>query len=114
MSDEKPMEELSPAEAQVLSDRLNQYSREFDQRCMEKHALGEEKYGPGTWLKIDNLEHALDEIVDLGNYVRFAFIKLRALQDNILSIQEGNKSVAQPIEGMEMLGKAGFVSKGEQ
>jgi hypothetical protein len=110
----KNFDDLTETESKALQERLNGYSREFDQRCIEKHELGEQKYGAGTWLGIDTLEHALDEIVDMGNYIRFAYIKLRAMQDGILqTIAEGNKSTADPQPGMEMLGKAGFISKGD-
>lgn len=95
-----------------FGDRINQYSAEFDQRCFEKHQLGEEKYGPGTWLGIDTIEHALDEIVDMGNYVRMAYIKLRLVQDGIATIAEGTKETASPLAGKEMLGKGSIISGG--
>jgi hypothetical protein len=82
-----------------IADLINQLSAEYDQRCMEKHALGEEKYGAGTWLKVDTIEHALDEIVDMGNYVRMSYIKLRMLQMRVAEvIQEGTGVTAQAKE----------------
>jgi hypothetical protein len=95
-----------------IADKINQFSREFDDRCFSKHELGEEKYGPGTWLGIDTIEHALDEVVDLGNYVRMTFIKLRLLQEGLVRIQEGSKETAAPIAGKEMLGKDSILGHG--
>jgi hypothetical protein len=91
-----------------IADKINQFSREFDDRCFAKHELGEEKYGPGTWLGIDTMEHALDEIVDLGNYVRMTFIKLRMLQEGIAAMQ-ADGSTAAPLPGKEMLGHASII-----
>lgn len=94
-----------------IADKINEYSREFDERCFHKHTLGEEKYGPGTWLGIDTIEHALDEVVDMGNYIRMTYIKLRLLQDGLVRIQT-DRSTAAPIAGKEMLGKQGTLFQG--
>lgn len=61
-------------------------SREFDDRTMERHAMGAEKYGPGKFLMVDTLEEALNEVLDLGNYSRYTFIKLRLLQEQLKSM----------------------------
>jgi len=71
--------------------------------------MGEKKYGPGTWLGVDNLEMAIEEIIDLANYARFAFIKLRMLQELLVT----DKSTEKPLKGMEMLGKDAFTSSRE-
>jgi hypothetical protein len=70
-----------------LEDKINQYALEYDQKTYERHIAGEEKYGVGTWLKIDTLQHAMDEVLDLGNYAKFTFIKLRLLQDKLVEFQ---------------------------
>lgn len=95
-------------DAKELEDRINQLSREYDDRCWAKHEAGEEKYGPGTWLTVDTIEHALDEIVDMGNYVRMSYIKLRLWQEGLAKMQEGTKQTAQALPGMENVGKIGF------
>lgn len=92
-----------------LAAKINQFSAEFDERCFAKHEMGEEKYGPGTWLGIDTIEHALDEIVDMGNYVRMSYIKLRLLQERIVAFQ-ADGSTALPAPGKEMLGKAAIMN----
>lgn len=90
-----------------LIKEINDYSKEFDIRCQQRHEMGEKKYGPGTWLAIDNLEMAIEEVIDLGNYIRFTFCKLRLLQESLArkATELADKSTAKPIPGNEMLGK---------
>jgi hypothetical protein len=35
---------------------------------------------------VDTLEEAMQEIIDLSNYARYTYIKLRALQDRLPEI----------------------------
>jgi hypothetical protein len=86
--------------AQQIAEQLTAYSDEFDASCENRHQLGAEKYGPGKFLMVDTLEEALDEIVDLANYARFTYIKLRMLQEAI--IQQGTDT--------GVLGADGFMS----
>lgn len=62
---------------------LQHLSNEFDAVCMERHDAGAEKYGPGKFLLVDTIEEALEEIVDLANYARYSFIRLRLVQEQI-------------------------------
>jgi hypothetical protein len=94
-----------------IADKINEYSAEYDLRTYERHEMGEEKYGAGAWLGIDTIEHAIAEVLDLGNYARMTFIKLRMLQDQITSFQS-DKSEALPIPGKEMLGKGNIMTGG--
>jgi hypothetical protein len=66
--------------------KLEAYSEEFDRRCEARHEMGSEKYGPGKFLMVDTLEEAMQEIIDLSNYARYTYIKLRALQDRLPEI----------------------------
>jgi hypothetical protein len=94
-----------------LIELLARFSAEYDERCRLKKELGEEKYGTGTWLGIDTLEHAMDEIVDLGNYARFTFIKLRFLQEKIHTII-ADATTASPLPGKANLGKDAIFNPG--
>lgn len=94
-----PTSEHSTEKLQALSD-------EYDERCLQRHLMGEQKYGAGTWMGIDTIEMAIEEVIDMGNYLRFTFIKLRLLQEAV----QADKSTAKPIEGNEMLGKDAFTS----
>lgn len=85
---------------------MQKYSDEFDARCQERHLMGEKKYGAGTWVNVDTLEMAIEEIIDLSNYARFSFIKLRMLQETLGT----DKSTETPLPGNEMMGKDTFMS----
>lgn len=74
----------APDEEQVnLAEYVVELSEEFETRTAERHAMGAEKYGPGKFLTVDTLEMALEEILDLANYARYTFIKLRLLQESL-------------------------------
>ena len=62
---------------------LQQLSNEFDARCQERHEKGAQKYGEGTFLDVDTLEMAIEEVLDLANYARYTFVKLRLLQESL-------------------------------
>jgi len=93
------------SEASDMVEALNGYNQEFDQRCLERHEMGEKKYGAGTWMNVDNFEMAIEEVIDLSNYVRFTFIKLRMLQDNLQDVLAAKGTTAKPKPGNEMMGK---------
>lgn len=62
-------------------------SDEFDTIAAERHRMGAEKYGPGKFLTVDTIEECLFEVVDLANYARYTFIKLRLLQESLRAMQ---------------------------
>jgi hypothetical protein len=64
---------------------LDQLSTEYDIRTHERHEMGEEKYGAFKWLGVDTLEEAMQEVLDLGNYARYTYMKLALLK---LALQE--------------------------
>lgn len=63
-----------------LAELLTQADQAFVNSCQARHEKGEEKYGPMTFLEVDTLEMAMEEVVDLANYARYTFIKLYMLQ----------------------------------
>jgi hypothetical protein len=73
---------LKPEE-EVLAEKVADFSEEFDKMCQQRHDMGEKKYGPGKFLNVDTMDEALMEIVDLANYARYTFVKVRLLQDRI-------------------------------
>jgi hypothetical protein len=94
-----PQEKLN----KLLADCVIEGERRYD--------AGQQKYGPNTYLNIDTLQHAIDEVVDLFNYARFTYVKLRLLQEGLVnSLREDGQvtypmgKVATPI-GPEMPGK---------
>lgn len=68
--------------------------------------MGEKKYGAGTWMRVDTLEMLIEELIDMMNYLRFTYVRVRAMQEML----ETDKSTESALEGMEMLGKDSFVS----
>jgi hypothetical protein len=83
-----------------LADKIAEFSAEFDTKCYERHVAGEDKYGAGTWLTIDTLQHAMDEVLDLANYARFTYIKLRMLQEKLVEFQ-ADQSIAKAKPGYD-------------
>lgn len=94
-----------------IADRIQELNEEFDQRTFERHEMGEEKYGAGTWLGVDTIESAMEEVLDLANYARYTYVKLGLLRDGLAKIQTDAVSNA-PLAGKEMLGKQGDLHMG--
>jgi hypothetical protein len=86
---------------EALQEKINEYALDYDRKTFERHVAGEEKYGAGTWLGIDTVEHALDEVLDMGNYVKFTYIKLRLMQDGLKDLFEADKSIAHAQPGYD-------------
>ena len=99
-----------PDDDTPVAEIIQGYSDELDKRCHERFLMGERKYGPGTWMKLDTLEMAIEELIDLMNYGRFTYIRLRCMQEMLKT----DNSTAQPLPGMEMLGKDAFISSERQ
>lgn len=68
--------------------------------------MGAQKYGEGTWLNVDTLESCIEELIDMANYIRYTYLKLRLMQEGLGT----DKTTNTPIAGKEMLGKDAFIS----
>lgn len=101
----KEVKDFTPEELKMYIQAL---SDEFDKRCQARHEMGEEKYGAGTWLGIDSVEMAIEELIDLANYTRFAFIKYRLIQAQLGT----DHSTAKSKPGNEMMGKDAMMRDG--
>lgn len=92
---------------------VNDLLLEVDQQVCKRREQGAAKYGNTTFLDYDNLQQAMDEVVDLINYARFAYVKLRLLQLGLQREFQTNGSVAKAT-GPEMPGKhatpTGFIT----
>jgi hypothetical protein len=64
-----------------FSQKLNLYSAEFDRQTLYRHEQGAEKYGPLKFLGVDTIQEAIEEVLDLSNYMRYTYVKLRLLQE---------------------------------
>jgi hypothetical protein len=86
--------------AEDLQKLINDLSVEFDNECVERHAMGEKKYGPFKFLTADVLEELKEELIDTANYARYMYIKFGLLQaalaqdprmaDQTISVGVGN------------------------
>jgi hypothetical protein len=86
---------LDPEESVDFAGFIASLSEEFDEQCTARHKHGAEKYGAGKFLTVDTLEEAMQEIVDLSNYARYTYIRLRLLQESILAAVPTDAPVAQ-------------------
>jgi hypothetical protein len=59
-----------------LADAITEANAAFSEMSQERHNMGAEKYGAFKFLGANTLEEAMFELVDLGNYARYTFIKL--------------------------------------
>ncbi len=59
---------------------MNELSIEFDAQSVERHAFGQAKYGPFSFLGKDMIQEAIFETIDTSNYMRYQYIKLRMIQ----------------------------------
>lgn len=80
---EYDFEALKHERSEALAEKVADFSEEFDNLCQQRHEMGEKKYGPGKFLDVDTMDEALMEIVDLANYARYTYVKVRLLQDRI-------------------------------
>jgi hypothetical protein len=70
-------------ETDAFVEALQKYDREFADMCVARHKMGEEKYGPFKFMEVDAFDEMAEELVDMANYARYNFIKLRLIQQNL-------------------------------
>lgn len=58
---------------------ISKLSEAFDQECQDRHDMGAEKYGAVKFLKVNSFKMAMEELADLSNYARYAWIKMALL-----------------------------------
>lgn len=94
------------AEAATDFSKLAQEASALFFRMMEeRHQMGQEKYGAIKFMDVNTLTEAMEEVVDLGNYAMYTFLKLYVLNQQIQKLIPG--------EGHEPLGAAAFMKSGE-
>jgi hypothetical protein len=99
-----------------MSVDLQALSNEFDQFCYERYKAGEEEYGPIAFFKNPVIQMAAEELADIVNYARFAYIKLRTMEEALLEhgIDLSAELVVQTRENNEVShGSASFVPSKE-
>lgn len=91
--------------SELTAEELQDYVNEFVAMCQQRHEMGAEKYGPVNFLRVDSLQMAIEEVVDLANYAMYTFIKLRILQGKWQASAGGDDVTI-------VLGRQGFIGKG--
>lgn len=94
--------------AEVLFELVNKLSEDFDRECNERHAMGQEKYGPAKFLEIDSIRAAIEEVVDMSNYARYNYIKLRLIEMYVAKELGGNELKLGFDKAREEFRKDGF------
>lgn len=88
-----------------FSEMAQEASVLFFHMMEERHQMGQEKYGVIKFMEVNTLEEAMEEVVDLGNYAMYTFLKLYVLNEQLQKLL--------PKEGHEPLGAASFMKSGE-
>lgn len=66
-----------------LLETIQNASAEFDKMCTERHERGAQKYGELGFLENDTLTMAIEEVIDLANYARYTYIRIRLIQQRL-------------------------------
>jgi hypothetical protein len=62
---------------------IQQITNQYFAEMQKRHDAGQEKYGPVGFTHADTLEKAMQELVDLGNYAMYTYIKCALLSEDI-------------------------------
>lgn len=90
----------------ITPELVNKLSEQFDVESFARHQMGAKKYGPVKFLEVDSLEEAVQEVLDIANYARYTYIKLRMLQVSLATQVPGpvptlgKDSFANPYKGV--------------
>jgi hypothetical protein len=60
----------------VTTQELEELSDLYEEVCKARHAMGAQKYGPIDFMNNNIAKMLLEELVDIGNYSRYLFIKV--------------------------------------
>lgn len=84
-----------------MSNVFQELSEEFDALCQQRHEMGQKKYGPISFLDRDTIGDILEEITDAANYLRYFYIKMRLLENEVLQrAQEPNQIGIESFKSM--------------
>lgn len=106
-----------PSESEAeLATLLEEINKEFFDFCKERQDEGAQTYGPVAFLQNDMFQYMMEELADLANYARFAYIKLRLMER--LANERGVDMSPSPIGEVRIahevpFGPTAFVGVGE-
>lgn len=67
-------------EGVAFTRKLQELAEEYENLRQSRHAMGQEKYGPFSFLERDTVQDVLEEIADAGNYLLYLYIKIRLIE----------------------------------
>jgi DNA-binding SARP family transcriptional activator len=74
---------VSDSELAALIEEAN---TAFEKQCRARHEKGAEEYGDFTYLTAPTLDMALEELADMNNYVRYAYIRLYLFKNQMVHL----------------------------
>jgi len=66
-----------------IASKVQTFSDEFSQLVIERHEVGAEEYGSFAFMGNDIFEYAFEELADCANYMRYQYIKLRFIEEEL-------------------------------
>lgn len=83
-------------EQMATADQIQQLFQLFDKTCAERHAFGAKKYGELDYLDNEVAKMMLEELADVANYARYAFVKVCILIGLLEKMREEAKAESEP------------------
>lgn len=74
---------------------LTEADQAFFVRAQERMQAGEKTYGSFKYLDADTVEEAMQEVLDMSNYMRMTYIKLAVLKAHIAKLAAESPAVDQ-------------------
>ena len=73
------------SENTTKADLIQNFSNEFKLRCKKRMSEGATEYGETAFLDNNVIEMAKEEVLDLANYAKMLFIKIRLLEHELVT-----------------------------
>lgn len=83
------------SELEGLDSLLTHAYAQLEAELLRKHEVGKDQYGEFAFLQAPTLEMAMDEVVDLINYMKFTYAKLFMLNFMTKRLQEQRQQSLQ-------------------
>lgn len=92
---------MATEENKELAEVINRFSEMFDDLCVQRHKIGQERYGPLTFLGNDVIRMMAEELADTANYCRMQFVKIMMLQAHLTNELEDEVGDADVTIGLK-------------
>jgi hypothetical protein len=73
------------SENTTKADLIQNFSNEFEMSCKKRMREGAVEYGETAFLEANVIEMAKEEVLDLANYAKMLFIKIRLLEHELVT-----------------------------